>query len=197
MPRARARARWANLSTRENRERVDGPISLQVKYLGRAEETSASLLLVFHAGAREREREETRNNTVPGRNPNQKADLGPADASVFRTRPFWALGACQFASGINKRVSVWVMPVDTRARARAPWRRRRSVSLRSAVSTNELPKKNYDRLSRVSFFFSFSPSSTGRFNSPIGVGRYRGPLVRGRGRGGNAEEHAHARYNYL
>ncbi|EFN60747.1 hypothetical protein EAG_09386 [Camponotus floridanus] len=43
---------------------------------------------------------------LTGRNPNQKADLGLADASVF-VQPFWVLlGACQFESGINKLVSV-------------------------------------------------------------------------------------------
>lgn len=41
------------------------------------------------------------------RDPNQEADLGLADASVF-VLPLWALGACQFQSGINKRVLVWV-----------------------------------------------------------------------------------------
>lgn len=54
---------------------------------------------------------------VRARNPNQKADLGLADASVF-VLPLWVLDACQFASGINKRVSVWVISVHARARAR-------------------------------------------------------------------------------
>lgn len=82
------------------------------------------------------------NNTVRARNPNQKADLGLADASVF-VLPLWVLGACQFESGINKRVSVWVISVHAGARActwwyrTRAWRTERLLKVRRARNTSE------------------------------------------------------------
>jgi len=78
---------------------------------------------------------------VRARNPNQKADLGLADASVF-VLPLWVLGGCQFESGINKRVSVWVIFVHARARvhvmvSRSLGERERLLKVRRARNTPE------------------------------------------------------------
>jgi len=204
IPAARARE-VGKLSSGENRERVDGPISLEVKYLGRAEDFRLASSRFFctareekkeRAREREKEREqkeEVRNNTAPAGNPNQKADLGPADASVFRTRPLWALGACQFASGINKRVSVWVTSVDAARFGE------RNVSLRSAAH-ERAPEEEL----RPSLSLSLSPSGIfflpvhlPGFNAPIGARRWaRGPNFVEED-GTEMRKSAHARYNYL